>query len=140
MSGKPIGGSRIRKDLGDPTKWGFGDLKQFGKLMLQYEADLAEIEEHRKKQREMIRDLHSSLLKCTFIFIVPVRVFFNDNRYRWYEEGGDRSIPESQDGSGICEDAKVENLGSGTYREPDQASKGHQGTLVADMLCFIESS
>jgi len=58
-----LGGSRRKADLGDPSKWSLGDLSQFGKVLLQYEADLEELEAHREKQEQAKRELHSGMLK-----------------------------------------------------------------------------
>ena len=57
------GGSRHKADLGDPSKWSLGDISHFGRVLLQYEADLEELEAHREKQEQAKRELHSGMLK-----------------------------------------------------------------------------
>jgi nucleoporin NUP159 len=61
--GNSSGSSRHKADLGDPSKWSLGDLSYFGRVLLQYEADLEELEAHREKQEQAKRELHSGMLK-----------------------------------------------------------------------------
>jgi len=61
--GNSSGGSRHKVDLGDPSKWNLGDLSHFGRVLLQYEADLEGLEANREKQERTKRELHSGMLK-----------------------------------------------------------------------------
>jgi nucleoporin NUP159 len=61
--GNSAGGSRRKADLGDPSKWSLGDLSHFGRVLLQYEADLEELEAYRDEQERAKRELHSGMLK-----------------------------------------------------------------------------
>ncbi|KAH9481729.1 hypothetical protein JR316_0006256 [Psilocybe cubensis] len=63
-AGAMAGGSRNLSDLGVQAKWSLGDLTQFKKLVLQYEAVLDEMEATHEKQKQVVHDLQSSMLKC----------------------------------------------------------------------------
>jgi hypothetical protein len=58
-----LGGSRLKADLGDRTKWTLNDLEQFKRVLTQYEADLDIFESNKEKDQQTLREIQSNMLK-----------------------------------------------------------------------------
>jgi len=91
---KSGGGSRFKKDLGDPKIWGLEDLPQFKQVVLQFEDDLQELVSWEEKQKQMLRDLRNSMLKGMLSGPSSKRVLIAQCivSFSWDEEGGDCPI------------------------------------------------
>ncbi|KAF8199687.1 hypothetical protein BJ912DRAFT_922074 [Pholiota molesta] len=59
-----LGGSRLKADLGDRTKWTLNDLEQFKRVLTQYEADLDIFESNKEKDQQTLREIQSNMLKA----------------------------------------------------------------------------
>ena len=75
---KSAGGSWDRADLGDSGKWSFGDVKQFGQVLLKFSDDLTVLKDQREKVTQDIRDLHSSMLKGMHGIRLETRTWISD--------------------------------------------------------------
>jgi nucleoporin NUP159 len=62
-SGTSRGGSRNRRDLGDPSKWGLSDLVHFGQVLRQYEAELDNLAAQNETKTQALREIKSNMLK-----------------------------------------------------------------------------
>ena len=61
--GTSRGGSRYRRDLSDPSKWGLNDLTQFGQVLRQYEEELDNLTEQNEMKKQALREIRSNMLK-----------------------------------------------------------------------------
>ena len=61
--GKPSSVAHTREDLKDRTKWSFGDLEAFGKLVKSIEKDVMAVYESNKDLVSVVREMESNLLK-----------------------------------------------------------------------------
>lgn len=61
--GTSRGGSRNRRDLSDPSKWGLGDLIPYGQVLRQYEEELDRLEAQNETRRQALREIQSNMLK-----------------------------------------------------------------------------
>ncbi|KAF9526360.1 hypothetical protein CPB83DRAFT_857976 [Crepidotus variabilis] len=59
-----LGGSRNKADLGNPSKWGLADLEQFARVLKQYERDLEAMETEREKEKQILKEIQSNMLKA----------------------------------------------------------------------------
>ena len=62
-AGTSRGGSRNRRDLGDPSKWSLGDLTLFGQILRQYEGELDRLETQNGTKLQSLREIRSNMLK-----------------------------------------------------------------------------
>lgn len=90
--GKSDRGSRRKEDLGDVTKWGLGDLAQFGQVMKQYEGDIVQLKGGTSSQQQSLRELQSNMLKgmpCSG----PYKGLFDRNLlFSRHTEGRNRAV------------------------------------------------
>ena len=63
--GTSRGGSRYRRNLSDPSKWGLSDLTQFGQVLRQYEGELDNLTAQNEAKTQVLREIKSNLLKGT---------------------------------------------------------------------------
>lgn len=61
--GTSRGGSRYRRDLSDPSKWGLSDLTQFGQLLRQYEGELDNLAAQNETKTQALREIKGNMLK-----------------------------------------------------------------------------
>ena len=61
--GTSRGGSRNRRDLGDPSKWGLRDLLQFAQVLRQYEGELDNLATQNETKTQALREIKSNMLK-----------------------------------------------------------------------------
>jgi nucleoporin NUP159 len=61
--GTSRGGSRNRRDLSDPSKWGLSDLVQFGQILQQYEGELDKLATQNETKLQALREIKSNMLK-----------------------------------------------------------------------------
>ena len=61
--GTSRGGSRNRRDLSDPSKWGLSDHVQFGQVLRQYEGELDNLEAQDEAMTQALREIQSNMLK-----------------------------------------------------------------------------
>jgi hypothetical protein len=61
--GTSRGGSRYRRDLSDPSKWGLNDLTQFGQVLRQYEGELDNLTSQNETKTQALREIKSNMLK-----------------------------------------------------------------------------
>ena len=61
--GTSRGGSRYRRDLSDPSKWGLRDLTQFGQVLQQYEGELDNLTAQNETKTQALREIKSNMLK-----------------------------------------------------------------------------
>ena len=69
--GTSRGGSRYRRDLSDPSKWGLSDLTQFGQVLRQYEGELDNFTAENEMKTQVLREIKSNLLKGKLHFTRP---------------------------------------------------------------------
>jgi len=60
---KTSGVAHTKLDLGDSGKWMFGDMKEFGRVLLTVQEDLRELKQQRVSLRKALRDLDNNMLK-----------------------------------------------------------------------------
>lgn len=60
---KTLGTSQKVSDLGDNTKFGIADAKEFGRLVRSLNKDVAELKELRAAHLKAIRELEAAMLK-----------------------------------------------------------------------------
>jgi len=90
------GGSRVKADLGNQSKWGMADLQQFKQLLLQYQTDLASLAAHREKERQALREIQSNILKGGILSICQLTKHLLDTLYSWYTTRRGRKIQQGQ--------------------------------------------
>ena len=61
--GTSRGGSRYRRDLSDPSKWGLNDLTQFGQVLRQYEGELDSLAAQNESKTQALQEMKSNMLK-----------------------------------------------------------------------------
>ena len=61
--GASRGGSRNRRDLSNPAKWGLSDLVQFGQVLRQYEGELDNLAAQNETKTQALRQVKSNMLK-----------------------------------------------------------------------------
>lgn len=62
-SKKIPGQSRVKADLSDPSKWVFGDIKEYGRVMTEIQSDIKEVKEKQILLKKSLKELESSMLK-----------------------------------------------------------------------------
>lgn len=55
-----------KSDLGDPCKWAFGDIEEYGRVLVDVQADVKELKLERVSLRKALKELDSNVLKGTF--------------------------------------------------------------------------
>jgi len=60
---KTSGVTHTKLDLSDSGKWMFGDMKEFGRVLLTVQEDLRELKQQRVSLRKALRDLDNNMLK-----------------------------------------------------------------------------
>lgn len=60
------GVTRQKADLGDPSKWVFGDIEEFGRVLADVQVDVKELKLQRVSLRKAMKELDSNMLKGTF--------------------------------------------------------------------------
>jgi hypothetical protein len=63
--------TRRVSDLGDSTKFGIADSKEFGRLLLSLNKDIATLKELRAEHHKSIRELEAAMLKGLCRTLVP---------------------------------------------------------------------
>ena len=63
MLGTPSSWTHTKQDLGDKSKWTFGDLETFGKLLKSLVKDVATAYEVKNELVPVMREIESNLLK-----------------------------------------------------------------------------
>lgn len=53
-------------DLGDPREWVFGDIEEYGRLLVDVQIDVKELKLERVSLRKVLKELDSNMLKGTF--------------------------------------------------------------------------
>ncbi|KAG6333222.1 hypothetical protein ID866_5867 [Astraeus odoratus] len=61
---KTSGVMHSKADLGDPHKWAFGDMKEYGRILTGVQHDIRELKQQRVTLRKSLRELDSSMLKA----------------------------------------------------------------------------
>lgn len=61
---KTSGVAHTKLDLGNSAKWMFGDMKEFGRVLLTVQDDLRELKQQRSSLRKALRDLDNNMLKA----------------------------------------------------------------------------
>lgn len=64
------GGSRNRRDLGDPSKWSLSDLSQFGQVLRQYEEELDNLAAQNETKKQVLREIQSNVLKGGSLYVL----------------------------------------------------------------------
>ncbi|KAH0833488.1 hypothetical protein J3R83DRAFT_12612 [Lanmaoa asiatica] len=63
---KKISGiSHQKADLGDPHKWVFGDIEEYGRVLVDVQVDVKELKLQRVSLRKVLKELASNMLKVT---------------------------------------------------------------------------
>lgn len=57
------GGSRLKAELGDRSKWGIADAVTFRQTVLQLEDDLVELSSIRETFKQALRELNGNMLR-----------------------------------------------------------------------------
>ena len=60
---KTSGVMHTKLDLGDPGKWVFGDMKEYGRVLLTVREDLRELKQQRSTLQKVLREVDSNMLK-----------------------------------------------------------------------------
>jgi len=53
-------------DLGDPRKWIFGDIEEYGRVLVGVQVDVKELKLQRMSLRKAMKELDSNILKGMF--------------------------------------------------------------------------
>jgi len=69
--------SRVKADLSDPSKWVFGDIKEYGRIMTEIQSDVKEIKEKQMLLKKSLKELESSMLKG-WLFVLRLRTSVPD--------------------------------------------------------------
>ena len=59
--------TRHKDDLGDPHKWAPGDVKEYGRILLDVQMDVKELKLERVILRKTLKELDSNMLKGMFL-------------------------------------------------------------------------
>lgn len=65
---KAAGGSRLKAELGDRSKWGIADAMTFRQTLLQLEDDLEELGGIRENFKQTLRELNGNMLRGQYDF------------------------------------------------------------------------
>lgn len=63
---KTSGVNHQKSDLGDPGKWIFGDIVEYGKILVGVQVDVKELKLQRVSLRKAMKELDSNMLKSMF--------------------------------------------------------------------------
>lgn len=55
-----------KADLGDPRKWAFGDIEEYGRILVEVQVDVRELKLKRTSLRKALKELDSNMLKGKF--------------------------------------------------------------------------
>lgn len=119
---------RSTADLGDPTKFGVGDLDDFRRLLGALEKDILDLKQLRAGYSKALRELETAMLKgeshttMSDVVLCLISRLGNDSDDA---EGGDCSFQQSKYRCRIREDAEVADSWARTSRDTGTAPQGH---------------
>lgn len=82
--------TRQTADLGDPRKWNFGDIEEYGRVLVDVQVDIKELKLQRVSLRKAMKELDSNMLKGMFSGTRFYRLDLTMSSE--HEEGGDHTI------------------------------------------------